>query len=214
MIVGNASEKEFLDSLIYGDRAMCLDYAEKYLKHNSSIIELYENVFKKSLYEVGELWELNKISVASEHLSSAIIESILNEYYAEITSVKKINKTVVIACVEDEYHQIGAKMINDIFELNGWNSFFLGANTPSNELISFLKNIKPELLAISVSLYFHIPKLEMMIQQIQKELPKLVVLVGGQAFRNGGSEVLSKYDQVFYQQDLKSTDLFIKNYAL
>lgn len=214
MIVGNASEKEFLDSLIYGDRAMCLDYAHKYLKHNSSIIELYENVFKKSLYEVGELWELNKISVASEHLSSAIIESILNEYYAEITSVKKINKTVVIACVEDEYHQIGAKMINDVFELNGWNSFFLGANTPSNELISFLKNIKPELLAISVSLYFHVPKLEIMIQQIRKELPELTILVGGQAFRNGGNEVLSKYDQVIYQPDLKSTDLFIKNFAL
>lgn len=214
MIVGIASEKEFLDSLIYGDRAMCLDYAQKYLKHNSSIIELYEDVFKKSLYEVGELWELNKISVASEHLSSAIIESILNEYYAEITAVKKNDKTVVIACVEDEYHQIGAKMINDIFELNGWNSFFLGANTPSNELISFLKNIKPELLAISVSLYFHIPKLEMMIQQIRKELPELVVLVGGQAFSNGGSEVLLKYDQVIYQPDLKSTDLFIKNYAL
>jgi MerR family transcriptional regulator, light-induced transcriptional regulator len=214
MIVGIASEKEFLDSLIFGDRAMCLDYAQKYLKHNSSIIELYEDVFKKSLYEVGELWELNKISVASEHLSSAIIESMLNEYYAEITSVNKINKTVVIACVEDEYHQIGAKMINDVFELNGWNSFFLGANTPSNELISFLKNIKPELLAISVSLYFHIPKLEIMIQQIRKELPELVVLVGGQAFSNGGSEVLSKYDHVIYQPDLKSTDLFIKNYAL
>lgn len=213
MINNQNAHIEFLNLLISGNRTACYGFAQKYLGDKNSFIELYENIFKKSLYDVGELWEFNKISVASEHLSSAIVESILNEYYSQISATNKMNKTVVIACVEDEYHQIGAKMINDIFELNGWNSFFLGANTPTSELISFLKNAKPDLLAISVSLYFHIPLLEVEIQQLRSEMPELPILVGGQAFQRGGLDILSKYDHVFYKPDLKSTELFIKNFT-
>ena len=51
-----------------------------------SIKIIYEKLFKISLYKIGELWEYNKISVATEHLASAIVESILNENYLQIIS--------------------------------------------------------------------------------------------------------------------------------
>ena len=202
-------QKDFLHFLINGDHAMCSSLAKDFLKENT-LSNLYENIFKKSLYDVGELWELNKVSVATEHLSSAIIEAIINEFYANIISKNKINKTVIVACVEYELHQIGIKMISDIFEINGWNSFFLGANTPTKELIAFVKTMKVDMLAISMSIYFHLPFLENMIQQIRKEFPALSILVGGQAFVHGGQSVLRKYENVIYQPDLKSTESFIK----
>ncbi len=189
---------------------MCSDFAHKYVSDNVTIQELYENILKKALYDVGELWEHNKISVATEHLASAIIEAILNEFYTKIISKEKINKTVIVACVENEFHQIGIKMISDIFEMNGWNTHFLGANTPTNELISFTKTIKPNMLAISLSIYFHLPILENMIQMIRKECPNLPILVGGQAFRQGGQDTLLKYENVIYKADLNSADLLIK----
>ena len=148
--------------------------------------------------------------MATEHLASAIVEAILNELYFKVISKKKINKTVIVACVEKEFHQIGIKMVSDVFEMNGWNTHFLGANTPTTELISFAKTIKPDILAVSLSLYFHLPILENMIQMIRKDFPDLLILVGGQAFRNGGQDVLLKYNNVIYQPDLNSTDLFIK----
>lgn len=202
-------QKDFFNFLIKGDRAMCSNLA-KDIYNKSTLNNLYENIFKKSLYDVGKLWEHNKISVATEHLSSAIIEAIINEYYLSIVSNKKINKTVVVACVENEFHQIGIKMISDIFEINGWNSYFLGANTPANELIAYIKTKKPDMLAISLSIYFHLPILENMIGQIRKEFPALTILVGGQAFDHGGQEVLLKYKNVIYQPDLQSTEQFIK----
>jgi methanogenic corrinoid protein MtbC1 len=202
--------KEFLDLLLSGNRAMCSEFAQKYVRDHVSLQELYENILKKALYDVGELWEMNKISVATEHLASAIVEAILNEFYSKIILKEKINKTVIVACVENEYHQIGIKMISDIFELNGWNSHFLGANTPTQELISFVKIIKPDILAISLSLYFHFPVLETMIQMIRNEFPDLPILVGGQAFRHIGADILLKYENVIYQPDLHSTELFVQ----
>ena len=204
--------KEFLNALISGNRLKCSELSKNYLDNDVSIKVLYETIIKKALYEVGELWEYNKISVATEHLASAIVEGILNELYSKIISSNKINKTVIVSCVENEFHQIGIKMINDLFEMNGWNSYFLGANTPTSELISFSEIIKPDIFAISLSIYFHLPILEKMILNIRKEFPELPILVGGQAFRHGGQEVLLKYENVIYKPDLNSTELFIKNF--
>lgn len=204
------THKEFLNLLISGNRSMCSEFAQKYVNDNVPIQGLYEDILKKALYDVGELWEYNKISVATEHLASAIVEAILNEFYSKIILHEKINKTVIVACVENEFHQIGIKMISDIFEMNGWRAHFLGANTPTNELISFTKTIKPDMLAISLSIYFHLPILENMIQSIRTAFPDLRILVGGQAFRHGGQNILLKYENVFYKSDLNSTELFIK----
>ncbi len=202
--------QDFMNILISGDRSQCSLYAQKFMDEHSSINELYENIIKKALYDIGELWEYNKISVATEHLASAIVEALLNELYSNIIVKEKRNKTVVVACVENEFHQIGGKMISDIFELNGWNAHFLGADTPTKDLIAFVQSIQPDMLAISLSIYFHLPILENMIQRIRKELPNLPILVGGQAFRHGGRDVIAKYENVTYLPDLNSTDSYIK----
>ena len=204
--------KEFVKLLISGERSQCSEYAHNYFKQTNSVKALYENVLKKSLYEVGKLWEYNKISVATEHLASAIVEAILNEFYYSIITKEKAEKTVILSCIEEEMHQIGVKMISDVFEMNGWDSHFLGSNTPTKEIIDYTKLIKPDLLAISLSIYFHLPILEDMLHRFRKEFPDLSVIVGGQAFSNGGEEVLEKYNNVFYKPDLLSTDSFIKKF--
>lgn len=207
-----AKHEKFLKSLLLGDRASCSEYAHQYVEHTHSIPELYENVIKTSLYDIGKLWEYNQISVATEHLASAIVEAILNEFYNEIVSAEKHEKTVILSCIEEEQHQIGIKMINDVFERHGWNSYFLGANTPTKELIDYTKLIKPDLIAVSMSIYFHLPNLERTIMKIRKEFPHLTILVGGQAFEHGGKEVLEQYDDVYYKPDLRSTELFVNKH--
>lgn len=202
---------DFLNALLEGNRNLCSRLIFEQVKNGILIKDLYESVIKRSLYKVGELWEYNKISVATEHLASAVIEAILNELYSEIISKEKKGKKIIVSCLEDEYHQIGIKMVGDIFESNGWNSYFLGANTPTLELISFAKIIEPDMIAISLSIYFHLPALEIMIQKIRQEFPYIPILVGGQAFSRGGIESLTKYSNVMYLQDLNSIDSFIKN---
>lgn len=206
------THKQFLDALLLGKHTECSKLVRTYLSNQLSIKELYQEIITKAMYDVGELWEYNKISVASEHLASAIVEAIMNQLYLDIISEKKRTKTVIATCVVNEYHQIGIKMISDIFEMNGWDTLFLGSNTPTKELINFIKIQNPDLLAISLTLYFNLPSLEMMIEWIRIEFPDLPILVGGQAFKHGGKDKLLKYNNVTYVPDLNSTELFIKNF--
>jgi len=197
----NYSEK-FLENLLQGNRQNCSSIAKLYLTNNHSFIDLYEDVFKFSLYEVGRLWESNKISVATEHLASAIIEGILNELFDQLISKKRYNKKVIVACVENEQHQVGAKMVADTFEMNGWESFFLGAGIPSSELIHYVHEIKPDLIAISLSVYFNFTNLIRLLAKLRQEFPELQILIGGQAFSHILPEMVSKLGNVIQIGDL------------
>lgn len=199
----------FRESLLAGNRANCIRIIDEHWEQKISLKDLYENMLKKALYDIGKLWEYNKISVATEHLASAIVETILNNLYLRMELKENCNKTILASCVENEYHQIGIKMISDIFEVNGWKTFFLGANTPIDELIDFAKTIEPDFFAISISIYSHLPILEEMITKVRKSFPELPILVGGQAFLHGGKEVLLQYYKVIYLSDTITTETFI-----
>jgi methanogenic corrinoid protein MtbC1 len=201
-------KKIFLENLLAGNRAACSDITRNYLAINPSIDDLYEELFKTALYKVGKLWETNQISVATEHLATAITEGILNELFETIISKKRYQKTVVLACVENELHQVGIKMVADIFEKNGWDSFFLGTGIPTKELLRFIRQAKPDLLAISLSVYFNLPNLLDMLKRIRAEFPELVILLGGQAIQHLKKQDLPENCSIF--SDLYQLESYIE----
>ena len=88
--------------------------------------DLYVNLFQRALYQVGELWEHQRISVAVEHLATAITESLIALVQPQIFCGPRLNRSIIVACVADEYHQLGGRMVADMFELQGWAGIFWG----------------------------------------------------------------------------------------
>jgi methanogenic corrinoid protein MtbC1 len=207
----NTELKKYIDSLIKGEYNACLKYMKEYINTNSNIIQLYEEVLKKSLYVVGSMWEYNKITVATEHLATSITETLLNHIYENIYSSKKIGKKIILACTEKEEHRVGIRMVADIFENCGWETFFLGTNLPANELIKFIKDNQPDLIALSLSVYYNLFNLEKIVKMIRAYFPELPIIIGGQAFRHGGQDNLLKVNDVVFISDLYSLELFVKN---
>lgn len=201
--------KDYLNHLLEGDKKKCSLVVKEYLALNSSLLDLYEKVFKPSLYEVGRLWETNKISVAKEHMATAITEGILNELFQQINPTKKYNKKIVVSCVENEKHQVGIKMVADLFEMKGWDSFFLGSGIPVSELISFIKEVEPDMLAISLSVYFNYSNLVHMLQKISTELPDLFIIIGGQALEQMDDESFKESKNILCIPDLYLLEKYI-----
>jgi methanogenic corrinoid protein MtbC1 len=135
-------------------------------------------------------------------MASAITESLLTLVYPAIFSAEHSDKSVVISCVANEYHQIGGKMVADFFELHGWHGYFLGANTPESDLLQMLDDRQPQLIGLSLSIYFNLPNLVKTIQAITGRRPESQIIVGGQAFRHGGADTFSQYANVRYVPSL------------
>jgi MerR family transcriptional regulator, light-induced transcriptional regulator len=202
--------ESFLSSLLKGDRKHGSEIAKRYSNSHENIKQFYEQIVKTSLYKVGELWEYNTITVAAEHLATSLSESIMNELYEMVISENRVSRKVVLGCVENELHQVGVKMVADIFEMHGWDTYFLGANIPTSELIAFSREIKPDIIALSLTVYSHLPVLKNMIREIQSQLPNIPVIAGGQAFRHGGDDVNTKFPKVRVFNSLND----IENYIL
>ena len=206
-----AIQREFLNGLLVGNRLLCSEIINKLVNEKVRINDIYENIIRAALYDVGDYWERGEISVASEHMASAIVESILNELYSKIISKSRMDNTVVACSVENEAHQIGIKMVADIFEIHGWNVHFLGANTPLKDLIKFIEIVNPKIVALSVSIYFHINMLEEMIERIRVLFSQTLIIVGGQGLRYSQKDITGKYPNLLYFPDLYKLEDFINN---
>ena len=202
--------QDYLQNLLKGNRNKCSAIAHQYLEQNPSIKDLYEEVFKVSLYEVGRLWETNQITVATEHMATAVTEGILNELFEQIVPKKKFNKKVVVTCVENEKHQVGIKMVADIFEMKGWESSFLGTGIPTSELVKFIRETQPDLLAISLSVYFNFANLLKMLELLRCEFPDLQIILGGQAFSRASDEAILRLGNVLFLPDLYVLEKYIE----
>lgn len=211
----NNIEREFsekyLNNLLRGNKRECSAIVFQFLSTNNSINDLYEKVIKVALYEVGKLWEQNKISVAAEHIATAITESILNELFEQIISDKRVNKKVVLSCIENEKHQVGIKMVADIFEKHGWESYFLGPGIPIVELKKYIKKVNPDILAFSLSIYFNYQNLKRTLELITNDFPELLIIVGGQAFNHIEKTNFEKKDKIIYLSDLYILEKYIKS---
>ena len=111
--------ENYLTALLAGRRSECHSIVQRLLDEDIDLKKLYTDLFQRSMYRVGELWENNRITVANEHLSTSITESLLNLAYPSIFARERIGRKVVISCAVNEFHQIGGKMVANIFEFNG-----------------------------------------------------------------------------------------------
>lgn len=203
-------KKKYLELLLNGKKQVCLEIVNDLLEHDTDIKDLYIGLLQDALYKVGKLWEHNKISVAKEHLATSITEFILNTIYPKIFSSEHIGKKAIVACLPNEFHQIGAKMVADIFELNAWDGYFLGSNVPSSDLMKMVNDVKPDLVGISMSLYFNISELVRVLNELNNSFPYQKIIVGGQGFIIGGKDFISSFPNVTYIPDIFVLEQHIK----
>jgi methanogenic corrinoid protein MtbC1 len=173
----------YLKALLDADRPACLDIVQQLVQGNVPVKKIYLELFERSLIQVGELWESDRISVAVEHLATAITESAMCLLYPIIFATPRCGRRAVVSCVADEFNQIGAKIVADIFELHGWDGYFLGANVPATALLDLLHDKKPDFLCLSLTVHTNLPFLLETVETVRSSLPHQPILVGGQAFR-------------------------------
>ena len=200
----------YLSSLLVGDRTACAHVVNQALSQGTTIRRVHLDLFQASLYEVGECWATNQISVATEHLATAVTEGLLNELYPRLLSPKRVGKTVLVAGLQPELHQVGGKLVADTFEMHGWDSRYLGANVPADELRRLVRESQPDLVALSLVIYFNLAGLRVAIDELRREFPHLPIVVGGYGLRAGGAELLEQCPGVRYVSSLDELDGYIR----
>jgi methanogenic corrinoid protein MtbC1 len=176
--------EEYLAALIGFRRQRASEIILDAADSGVEIRDIYINVFQQAQYEIGRLWQINKLSVPQEHYCTAVTQQVMAQLYPYMFTAAAKPRKVVAACVQGELHEIGSRILVDFFEMSGWDTRYFGANTPTAGLVEALGQEKPDLLLVSVTMTFHLKAVSDLIQAVRKtDLgDKVKVLVGGYPF--------------------------------
>ena len=146
--------------------------------------DVYLHVFQRTQREIGRLWQMNKISVAHEHYFTAATQFIMAQLYPRIFRTERAGRTMVATSVSGELHELGLRMVTDFFEMEGWDTYYLGANTPAASVVQAVVERKAQVLGISATMTFHLRAVEELITLARKTAGAgdTKIIVGGYTF--------------------------------
>lgn len=177
-----ARAQSFLELILAGDRLAATSLILQLADEGQSIKSIYLNILQPVQREIGLLWQTGKITVAQEHYCTSITQLAISRLYPYIFAEHSTGKTLIATCVSGELHEIGLRMLSDIFELEGWDTWYLGANMPFKDVIQTIKDKAPHLIAVSATMTFHLTRVSDLIAQIREAGIKTPIMVGGYPF--------------------------------
>jgi methanogenic corrinoid protein MtbC1 len=186
-LLGNPLEdlcRGYLDALLTGHRHKAAQRILRAVDGGLEIRELYLYVIQPVMHEVGRLWQLGEISVAQEHFCTAATQLVMSMLYPKIFGGNRRGLRLVATCVGRERHEIGVRMVADFFELEGWDTYYLGADTPTASILHALETFGGDVLAVSTTMVYNIAALRKLIGELRKTKigRKAKILVGGYPF--------------------------------
>lgn len=172
--------EKFVNMLVSGDQDGCISMIQR----TGNISEFYAQVIQPALYQIGQYWELAELSIAQEHLATNIVYRCMTTAYLTKRCPVTTKGSAVVTASVNEFHEVGARMVADELEMGGWRVHYLGANTPAPDLLRFLHDTQPFLLAMSITMPFNIRHGDVIIREIRASpvLRKIRIILGGQAF--------------------------------
>ena len=185
----NDIKSNFISALDSQDKEravmVCIESLES---GNVEVIDLYLDILAPALRSWDCDYVSDRLCIWNEHIRSSIVRTVMECCFPYIVKKRRDNgsekndQTVAVLCPPEEYHEIGARMISDIFTIAGYNSIFVGANTPLDTFLEVAKKLSPMYVAISVSNYYNLINTRRMISRIKEAGGKSRVVVGGNAF--------------------------------
>ena len=143
-------------------------------------------VIEPAMTRIGQLWEANAITVADEHLATAISQAVLVKLFDRLALARpRSRERVLLAAVEGQHHVLGLRMIADVMEGAGFDVLYLGADVPVDALRRFAAEHQPALTGLTFAVSVGVGALAESIHAVHEACPATRVMLGGRAVPPG-----------------------------
>ena len=140
-----------------------------------------DEVVAPTLGRIGHGWAERKVSVAQEHMATAVFRRVLGWLY-RVYEVRDAAPRLVVATPPRQVHELGALMVAASAAAEGWSVTYLGADLPVADLVTASRATAARAVAISAVYVPQGDDLLAALREIRAGLPEEVpLLVGGAA---------------------------------
>jgi methanogenic corrinoid protein MtbC1 len=173
----------YLRAQLAGDRREAVRIVvEDGLGQGAAVVEIQAQVIQAAQHEIGRLWQQNLVSIAQEHMASAISQLSLAALFERAAHARPLDKRLLLACVEGELHDLPARIVADFLELAGFDVRYLGANVPHDDLVRMIEADAPDLIGLSVTMSFNVPALRTAVARV-RAVSDRPIFAGGHALQ-------------------------------
>ncbi len=176
---------QYLQLLLAGQRQAAYQLVQQLLASRWTLQEVYLHIFQASQYRIGQLWQENELSVAQEHYCTAVTQSIMGSLLPSLFGAPRCGLKLLACCTTGELHELGLRMVTDFFELDGFDTYFVGANTAAGTAVQMAADLQVDLIAISTTMTPQVSLVRQAIAHFRQTsaTASIPILVGGYPFK-------------------------------
>lgn len=194
--------EDYMNCLFRKDTRKAIGMIRGYIDQGIDLDDIYVEILSESMKRVGELWHTAEITVDTEHYCTSVTQMAMAQMYDLLFDGERKNKTILSVCPGMELHEMGARIVTDLFENHGWDSIFLGAAVPVDYILDSVRENRPDLVTLSVSMPQHLMDCEQAVREIRSQFPNIKIAVGGKAFEST-NDIWKKWPIDIYSKDAR-----------
>jgi MerR family transcriptional regulator, light-induced transcriptional regulator len=132
-----------------------------------------------AMHDLGTLWHDGKIATTTEHFASSYVHGRLRALLA-LSGGHRGGPSVIVACAPLDQHELGALTLAVMLRRSGYQVYYVGANTPVEDLAAMARDLQPFAVMISASSLDSIHQLVAKRRHLEGIAP--VLALGGYGF--------------------------------
>jgi len=183
-MVAEAVLERYLGTLLQGDRKACRSVIEESLQSGTPANAVYIDIIWPIMVEIEHLSRADRITPTQEHLATRINRTIVDQLQNKLPPKPRRNKKIVICCTDSELQELGAQIMADLFESDGWDVKFIGGGLTNDDILTYIHKCAPDILLIYGTAPKQAPSVRQLIDTIRDidAWPNMRIMVSGGLF--------------------------------
>ena len=158
----------YMQPLLAGRRAECFQLVAGALDSGMSPTHIVREVIWPALAQIDRLYEDDRINVAVEHMAVRINRTVADQIQTRLKKSPPNGKRIIITCADGESEELGAQMVGDLFQSDGWEVYFLGGGIPADEVLGMVGKLCPYILLVFGTRPQGVPGVRQMVVMIRE----------------------------------------------
>ncbi len=155
------------------------------------------------MHRLGDEWQRGTMRIAHEHLATFVVEGFLNSLYYAVT-LPASAPFAVSATFKEQVHTVGVLSAALVGRSAGWQTIYLGGNTPVEETAGTAASLDARIVLLSLNYPYTAAAVVREMRKLRLALPsEIQIIAGGPAASsllksglNEGITVLENFPQL------------------
>lgn len=171
----------YLQPLIAGRRGECFELIAEAVPNGVLAEDLACDVVWPSMIQIDRLYRDDRINTVTEHMACRINRAVADQLQPKFRKEPHNGKRVIITCAASDQEELGAGMVADLLQADGWETYSVGGGVPNDEILTLVGQLRPQILLIFGTRPEDVPETRRLVELIREVgvCPTMNIVVSG-----------------------------------